>query len=279
MFIENKYTKKYWELINHRKINVPDGYTEKHHIIPRSLGGTDEEDNIVKLTAREHFFAHRLLSKMTEGEANIKMMWAVHRMLHSRNYYYSSRTYEILRKQHILFLKENHHSRRIEGWNELMSEQVTAVWQNNETRRRQQSIRMKETMSRWKPKDPEAWRAELARRSKLGTKARIEKHATRVEYNGKVYKGWREFTEQTGISKHLYDKFYRHGIDPSFRIGKDGPMTKEDIDVTIGYFCRAVNEPVPVLPEEYYALMARMRDTGLITDKQISGYFKVDNWK
>lgn len=36
-------------------------YTERHHIIPRSEGGTDDKDNIVKLYPREHFIAHWLL--------------------------------------------------------------------------------------------------------------------------------------------------------------------------------------------------------------------------
>jgi hypothetical protein len=36
-------------------------YFETHHIVPRSEGGLDEESNLVKLTAREHFIAHWLL--------------------------------------------------------------------------------------------------------------------------------------------------------------------------------------------------------------------------
>ena len=36
-------------------------YTERHHIIPKSENGTDEQSNIVRLTAREHFLAHWLL--------------------------------------------------------------------------------------------------------------------------------------------------------------------------------------------------------------------------
>ena len=39
-------------------------YTEQHHILPRSLGGTDDPPNIVRLTAREHFICHWLLTKM-----------------------------------------------------------------------------------------------------------------------------------------------------------------------------------------------------------------------
>jgi len=30
-------------------------YYEKHHIIPRALGGSDELENLVLLTAKEHF--------------------------------------------------------------------------------------------------------------------------------------------------------------------------------------------------------------------------------
>jgi len=37
--------------------------TENHHIIPRCMGGNDLSDNMVLLTAREHFFAHVLLCK------------------------------------------------------------------------------------------------------------------------------------------------------------------------------------------------------------------------
>jgi hypothetical protein len=40
------------------------GYFEKHHIIPKSLGGSNAKNNIVKLTGREHFVAHILLAKI-----------------------------------------------------------------------------------------------------------------------------------------------------------------------------------------------------------------------
>lgn len=61
------YKKNYYDYINYVKTlnrNKNDGnYYEKHHIIPRSLGGDDSKDNLVLLTAREHFLAHYLLWK------------------------------------------------------------------------------------------------------------------------------------------------------------------------------------------------------------------------
>lgn len=50
--------------MEYRRNNIPTGYTENHHIIPKSMGGTDEPDNLVLLTGREHWVAHLLLFKI-----------------------------------------------------------------------------------------------------------------------------------------------------------------------------------------------------------------------
>lgn len=49
-----------------RGLSKESGY-EIHHIIPRSLGGTDDEDNLVKLTHKEHLFAHKLMIKFNNS--------------------------------------------------------------------------------------------------------------------------------------------------------------------------------------------------------------------
>lgn len=61
---------------------APLGYVEKHHVLPRSLGGTDDENNIVVLSAREHFVAHRLLARITDHP---KMWMAFNFMAHTGN--------------------------------------------------------------------------------------------------------------------------------------------------------------------------------------------------
>lgn len=58
------YQRIYNQIVNNRKSNAVDGYTERHHIVPRSFGGTDDKENIVALTAREHFICHWLLIKI-----------------------------------------------------------------------------------------------------------------------------------------------------------------------------------------------------------------------
>lgn len=76
-FLENKYSIWYYKIINNAKHRITTGYTEKHHIIPRSLTGTDDDSNIVKLTAREHFVCHLLLTKMVTGHYQDLMKFAV----------------------------------------------------------------------------------------------------------------------------------------------------------------------------------------------------------
>jgi len=86
------YKLAYDRLIQWRQSNLPTGYFEKHHIIPRCLGGSDEPSNIVRLTGREHFVAHVLLAKIHGG----KLWVAVLRMKNrnSQDKYINSRLYE-----------------------------------------------------------------------------------------------------------------------------------------------------------------------------------------
>lgn len=78
-------------------------YTETHHIVPRSFGGTNCEENLIKLGARHHYIAHLLLAKAT---CSPKMIKALHKMTYSkshhvqRNYKISSRNYAYLREEH-----------------------------------------------------------------------------------------------------------------------------------------------------------------------------------
>ena len=103
IFINNKYTTWYNSLINTAKDRIIFGYTEKHHIIPSSLGGTNDNNNLVKLTAREHFICHLLLTKMTMGNARYKMNFALHMLSNANNigdgrYIPSSRMYDLARR-------------------------------------------------------------------------------------------------------------------------------------------------------------------------------------
>lgn len=96
------YKKNYNDLINSRKkLNRNKLDKEKyelHHIVPRSLGGLDTEENLVLLTFREHFLAHFLLYKIYH---NKQMISAYFIMFTKKGEIKNSKQYEKIRKEYI----------------------------------------------------------------------------------------------------------------------------------------------------------------------------------
>ncbi len=87
MYLQNKYTLWYNQIIfaaQTRETLLCD-YIESHHIIPKSLGGTNDPDNLVQLTSREHFVCHLLLTKMVTGKAKRSMSYALWGMVNQKN--------------------------------------------------------------------------------------------------------------------------------------------------------------------------------------------------
>lgn len=76
------YKRIYEDLIASRSVRpkLENEYYERHHILPRCMGGGDEEENLIYLTAEEHFIAHMLLAKAHGG----KLWFAAQAMCMSR---------------------------------------------------------------------------------------------------------------------------------------------------------------------------------------------------
>ena len=102
MFSENKYKKWYDMIIENAKNRRLTGYKERHHIIPKSLGGNNELTNLVDLTAREHFICHRLLPRFVIGTFyKKKMLNALGKFIQENSKqqrHLTSKQYEVARK-------------------------------------------------------------------------------------------------------------------------------------------------------------------------------------
>ena len=75
---ENETYHQYIERILLERKNVKDEtqYMERHHILPRCMGGTDEDDNLIWLYAEEHYYAHELLAfENNENESILHAWW------------------------------------------------------------------------------------------------------------------------------------------------------------------------------------------------------------
>lgn len=182
-YIKNKYSKWYFSLINDRKLKVNESsYLEKHHIIPKSLGGTDNKENLVYLTAREHYIAHLLLVKMTEGNEKAKMSFALKCMSNFQNKYHErynppSKIYEIERNnfiESVSILNKGHPS-----YLKKHSEETKAKIKKTQKKRfAEMSINEKQEWVKKSLTSPESWTEE--RKQKI-SKSTTGKKKTKTE--------------------------------------------------------------------------------------------------
>lgn len=95
------YLKIYNSIIEKRKIEKPTGYKEKHHIIPYCISKSNEESNLIDLTAREHYICHLLLINIYKNTIYYRKLLNAFLMMNCKNSkqkrYYNSKLYEFLR--------------------------------------------------------------------------------------------------------------------------------------------------------------------------------------
>lgn len=106
------YQKAYDRLVQKNHVFSEGEYFETHHKVPKCLGGTDDANNLVNLTAREHYIAHLLLVKITEvrgnPQAHVKMLYAFNcmkwgRCKGKRSFKFNSRLYQKMKKRYSNF--------------------------------------------------------------------------------------------------------------------------------------------------------------------------------
>jgi len=177
MYLNNKYTNCYYQIISRAKTRSLVGYTEKHHIIPKSLGGDNSKENLVNLTAREHFICHRLLTKMTTGESKRKMLHAVWSFTRSSNNQYrmklTSRTYNFIRTELASMLSASRKGIMNKG-RKISEEHKLAISSSSKGKSKSEitKLRMKES---WKTRGPRSEEhCEALRKSAIGRKQSAE---------------------------------------------------------------------------------------------------------
>lgn len=98
------YQKIYNQIIQKAQSRELNEYVERHHIIPKCMGGGNQKTNIVKLTAREHFICHSLLCSIHSTNVSLKRAYwlmanRVSSSIQERRYKISAREYDRIRKE------------------------------------------------------------------------------------------------------------------------------------------------------------------------------------
>jgi len=105
------YAKIYATLIARGRCRKLAGYHEVHHIIPKCMGGSNSADNLVSLTAKEHFITHHLLIKMFPDNRGLKFAFGSMSRSNSKQLRYTPNSYEAVKKANAEALSSLHKGR------------------------------------------------------------------------------------------------------------------------------------------------------------------------
>lgn len=187
------YQKIYHNLIQKRQIILLENqYTEKHHIVPKCMGGTDDESNLVVLTPEEHFLAHQLLVKIYPEHQGLK--YALYLMTISPNgrrnnnklYGWIKRDYDANRIQSSGFLGRKHKPETIEKMKKARAKQVITEETKQKISSTKKGVKMSEEAKasmNEKRRNHESW-LESHRNKKMSDEAKAKISAAN---NGRVF--------------------------------------------------------------------------------------------
>jgi hypothetical protein len=123
------YQRIYNQLIEKAQNRTLEGYTEKHHILPKCLGGNNDKENLVELTAREHFLCHMLLCEIYPKENKLKhalfLMSIGKQKIKENHYVIGSRVYERLKIEYSQFLTGKKQSQETK---DKKSKKMKEIW-------------------------------------------------------------------------------------------------------------------------------------------------------
>lgn len=91
------------------RFNCGEDYHERHHIVPKCCGGTDDTDNLIDLFAQEHYEAHKLLALENPECNSLQIAWCLMSKCNNkqlRNYSVSAEDYEEAKKRNSIILSE-----------------------------------------------------------------------------------------------------------------------------------------------------------------------------
>lgn len=188
-----KYYKTYCNLIEKRlKDKLVDGYFETHHIIPKCVGGSNKRQNLIRLTAKEHFIAHLLLAEMFRYTPYYgKLLHALNMMLSTREKT-NSRKYEKYRIEYA-----NRRSEQMSKNNTMKNKHWICNFETNETLLIDQSLMQSYLEQGWTKGKFTECRKTLYLKSK-NHKERLTSVKNNAEQLYKEYRklGWKQFNEK-----------------------------------------------------------------------------------
>jgi hypothetical protein len=207
------YKEIYSRIIERAKTRNIEGYIERHHIIPKCLNGSNDKENIVKLTAKEHFICHELLVLIHPENNKLKYaLWAMSNLIKTKYLQRnkpSSKLYERLKKE----FSVRNSWRKGKTWEELYGKEKADKMKENTSKfqlKRERSPFSKEhceniSKSQKNKKITEETKQKISKKltgflkgkkTSEETKSKISESLTKYNINLKENKISKKFTEE-----------------------------------------------------------------------------------
>jgi hypothetical protein len=181
---------------------------EIHHIVPKSLNGSNDKSNLIRITSRQHFIAHWMLWKAYGTNELTYCFWAMaHQKNKSQQNRYTkinSRTYAILKAERSRIISENNANRwKDEEWAKQMKitlskaastpeEKLRRSKQACKTNNKYKEANSKNMKSLWQNKE---WRDNMTAKIKKGATRRIKP----IMINGIEYESTKAVIQEYNI--------------------------------------------------------------------------------
>lgn len=179
-------------------------YYEEHHILPRSMGGSNDPENLVMLTAREHFLAHWLLWRIFKNRQTAFAFHAMKFNKRKKEYeFLSSRLYAEAREASNFATKEMHKSGKY-----AYTEERKMKLRNNPNSLWGKEAQSKSSRAKWKKYTPEersemqsnankkAWQNMTEEERKRRQDAMQSARKMNNSFSAATAKGWAKLTEE-----------------------------------------------------------------------------------
>lgn len=129
------------------------GYFERHHIIPKCLGGSNDKSNLIDLYAEEHFHAHKLLAQEYPENGKLVSAYAMMAFIkneHQKRVELSSKDYLLARETFSQLMKKKWQD---ENYRNTQSNNLIKRWKNPSYRKSQSERRTELNNKMWSDPD------------------------------------------------------------------------------------------------------------------------------
>ena len=199
---------RYLKFIEYCRSSKKDSYGEHHHIIPKSMGGTNDNTNLIFLTYREHFISHLLLWKSFQNKETNFALWSMR--MGNRNFKLNSKSYSKLKEQHSKLQSD-----RMKMFNPMFNEESKEkISKSRKGKKASLETKQKMSMVRKGVKKTEETKNRISISSK--NKKKSEEHRLNLSKNHANVSGSNNPMFGRSVVKEKNLKWYNNGYENKF---------------------------------------------------------------